>query len=983
MAWYYGVNNSELYGSNFSTVLADAPPPLDDSFDEDYNEIVFRDDVNKSKKYSEKPVTSPVQRRQSSEEKLNDKSKLDGGVSKGENEHDTEGPEGVEEESDFGDFASFANFGSAFEQDSSSGGGESQSWFTGDQNNMKSFQAWNAKSGQQEQSAQDEDDEYADFAAFQENESIKESIPDGGFDKQNSNSGWLNKSACEDTNSSNINGSYDLESDDDFGDFATTENTITCPGEISLKNGKEIIKSHPDVELSSAPQGRTSTEENYEYEEVSFNGKRHVQCNGDLDGDKLDIHLEQPIGNHITDNQIHNVSEKDCNGLGESSLSEQKNELRTEEATCQAVPSENSSSSSGGDHKDHESRSLGTLSASLTCDEYHSSQSFASTCNEETKKVDKAHTLSSKNNGKEGSKNLEQLAKKNDSAASLHNSVTCKQGTVGKLSPENVESHDDSFGEFADFNDHSSRQTFSDNNGDEEFVDERNIDAKVDKRVVGGALHAKPALVEDKDHSDDDDDFGHFGSFEENHDKKYESASDSVATDATLTTTTNNKNKPAKSQVIKDNSFETEASPAEDKDNDDDDFGHFGSFEENRTRKDEKAGDFVLGDSKRKSWSNENKDEDEFEGFGAFKSNSDGVPEDNNQNDSFGNFDAFNSEDKPLQTNAQSGDDSGDFGAFKSSAINSQKQNGDNDSDFGDFGSCKSNVKDSQNNGKNTDDFGGFGSFESKARDSQIHDGNANDFGHFGSFEANAKDSQKNNSNTDDFGDFGSFKANTKDPEKCNENTDDFGDFGNFVSNAKDLGRDPNLDSFGEFGAFNSQAADCIKKSETDDDFGDFGTFESKEKALVPNENHGSSSGKSFNASETKANRQFKKNAPKSEFGTFSSNSTNLNTSRETDNDFGDFSSGNEKKSGEFDSFSSSTTSLSISSNASSGKNVDLKQQSTGFQDSSHFSPGINVVIKQAGDPISVCFTSTSELRHISNCQCVILSTRVEKSLHR
>ncbi|KAJ7365299.1 hypothetical protein OS493_005403 [Desmophyllum pertusum] len=59
------------------------------------------------------------------------------------------------------------------------------------------------------------------------------------------------------------------------------------------------------------------------------------------------------------------------------------------------------------------------------------------------------------------------------------------------------------------------------------------------------------------------------------------------------------------------------------------------------------------------------------------------------------------------------------------------------------------------------------------------------------------------------------------------------------------------------------------------------------------------------------------------------------------------------------------------------GKNVDLQQKRT---ETLYFVPGGNVIIKQAGDPVSLCFTS-AELRHISDCRCDVLSSRVGKSL--
>lgn len=948
MARYYGVNNSELYGSNFSTVLADAPPPLDDTFDEDENEIVFRSDANKSKNYNEKIIASPVK---NSRDEFNDQSKLDGSVPNGETsrKRELQKPD-VEEDSDFGDFAGFADFGSAFGQDSASSG-ETQGWFEGNENSVKSFPAENVRESQQEQSADidvnDEDDEYADFAAFQEikgSPNNQEGIPSGDFDQRNSNSDWFNESSLRESNNISTNGSLDVESDDDdFGDFTSMENTISSAGESDSKS----TSSQPVLELSTS-QGRTSTEDNFKPEEVSIKNDRNtVQCNGDLAVEKSDNHQGESIDNHSSDGSLLDAGKEDHNSHRGVSLSEQNDECGTDKATTKVAPLENSLSSTDSDQE--------SFSVAVAQDEYHPiDRSVAVQIpNEQDQTVNnnegyQKNSLLSQTNGEEEFERVEQ-DEKNSSKANLHNSSACDhdlETSIKKLLPENNEPNDDSFGEFADFNDHSLQQTSIDHKNDnEEFVD-KETDNSVATRVEGVVDETlKTKTVSAVDDEDDDDGFEDFGSFKENHQK-----------------------------------------------------------EENDSN--------VVVDSKPKSSSNENEGDDDFGEFGAFESNNEDKPKDNSRNDSFGNFDSFNSEDKQVPSNDQSSGDFGDFGAFRSNAIESRKDDDDNNGEFGDFGGFESNAEGPQKKGEGSnasgsqkgddddDEFGNFGSFESNTKDSpkKVECDIDNDFGDFGSFASNVKDSQKVNANNNDFGVFGSFDSNSKESHEDNGNTDDFGDFGSFASNTKDSGEETQSDSFGDFGAFNLQATDSVKNNESDNEFCDFGAFESKEKAVVPNVDHGhlnvngSQSSKTplekvkdnntfgdHRTSDMQGSGQIKQSTQDHEFGVFGSNSKNLNNSGQIVDDFGDFSGGNDKKSDGFATFSISAARSSVSSDVSSGKSVDLKQQGRGMF--SHFSPGISVVIKQAGDPISVCFTS--ELRYSSGCQSDVLSSRVDRSLQR
>lgn len=926
MAWYYGVNNSDLYGSNFSTVLADAPPPLDDTCDEDDNEIVFRNDVNKSKKYGEKPVASPVKKTQSSEEKFTEKSKLGGSVLKDKNEHVTE--EG-DEESGFGDFATFADFGSAFGQ--GNGSGELQDWFTSHDNSEKSLQSGDAKSSQQGPSNNVENGvDDADFAAFQANEdsvNIQESLPNGSSHQGNSDSDWVNRSA---PTNNNINGSYDLESDDDFGDFATTENAITNPGVTAAK----------DVD-----NGETAD-------------KKSVAHHGDS---TMDVNTKALF---LDD------SKKDCDILKES-LSEQSNEFKTEKGTAPQVSSERFLGFVGTNREDQESRQLDSLSAEVTSGE------IPTTVSADSEEGAHINSVSYESTKIKKCTNGEQLTGKKCNTVDSQN-YTTRAKDAAKLLPEPSElCNTDDFGEFADVNDMPLQQSSGHNEFGQKDISPVPPEGEKDEVVKGDSIFVGTASTRNKRKSDDDDDFGDFGSFEKKHGKKDETSSNSITVDAKLT-----------ESKVNNDPFVAKASSIQDKDTDND-FGDFGAFEVNHSEKEERTGSV---DSEPKSLSNQENDKDDFGGFGVFDSFNSDTHEDKDQNNSIGSCSASDLEEKPLQIEGQNSDDFGDFDSFRSSAMNSQKgcdgssantetfgsfesnikdsqKDNERSKDFGDFGTFKSSVENSLNNGQYNDDFGGFNGIESDTKIVQKKHKNTDDFGDFGSFEANSKDSESQNKNTDDFnGDFGSFETNTKDSDSLNENGDGFGDFGSLESNTKDFGQDAQS-GFGDFGAFKSQ--DSIKKDGGDDDFGDFGGFETTEQRVSEQKFE------DFKAAGTKG--ELKQNIQTNEFGAFDSKSKNLSAAKQTDDDFGDFSYEKENKSGGLASFSSSNSNLTASLGASTDKNTSIKQQKTEILQ--HFSPSISFMIKQARDSISVCFTS--ELKNKFNSQCTILSSRVGKSLYR
>ena len=963
MAWYYGVNNSELYGSNFSTVLADAPPPLDDTFDEDDNEIVFRNDVSKSTKCSEKTVVSPGNKRLSSNHlELSDKSRLGGSVPNGEASRklEQEGSKNAEMEDDFGDLASFADFGSAFGQGNTSG---EQGWFTGDENSVESEIA---KGSQQEQA--EDDDEYDDFAAFQENEiSPKnlENIPNGSSDPRKSNNDWLNNSAVENKNTS-INSSHDMESDDDdFGDFACVENAISSHKENASKSEDNSTVGQPDVAPSLKSQGKTVKDE-----EISISSEGNaVPYSGDLADKRSVNHSGEPTVNQNSNGSFHYVNKDDCD-----SLVEQNNDNETGEATARDLSLENSSSCAD---KDQELRPLGDLSATISHNDDHSS-GISSVRNEEvkiSKERDQASSLSAVNNKKEESDS----AKKDEKS----NSSTCESGLETEKTPENMDSNDDSFGEFADFNEHPSKETSLDSNEMEESVvrkmDDSSGIAPKFVRVTDGTIQSETAPLEDRD---SDNDFGGFGSFEENCVKKDGSESDFVATD------------------LKPNSL----SNGNKDDEDDDDFEGFGAFESNKEIRenghDDSIGKFNTTNSSEKPLLNEDQSiEDDVGNSNTSSSNvSDSQKDDDSSKGDFGDFGSFKSNDKGSQAE-EVDNEFGDFGDSESNTKIPEKGD-DDDGGFGEFGGFESNGKDSQKV-ENDDDFGDFGGFESNDKDSQKDDSgnhfgdfggvtcksdavqspkqdNAEEFGDFGRSKTKngIKDSLKSNDNTDDdFGDFGGFELKGDSSQKDNQNNDDFGDFGSFESKAKHSEQDPHLNNFGDFGTFKSQTTNSLKKDGVDE-FGDFGAFESEVKSV--DDSHSN-----VNKSQTKTKESDMfgdvRTSESPEFDAFSSNSKNVNNSGQTDDNFGDFSGERDKKTDGFASLSSSASHSAVSVDSSSRKNVDLTQHRTGTL--SHFSPGVSIVIKQAGDPISTCFTS--EQRHVSGCQCDVLSTKVEKRFHR
>ena len=909
MAWYYGVNDSELYGSNFSTVLADAPPPLDDTYDEDENEIVFPNEVKKLKKFNGETTAASSNKTHSSDEKLfTDKSKHDGSSSR-----PPEGQSSVEEDSDFGDFAGFADFGSAFGQENS---GESRDWFSGDENNVNSPPAVKTAT-----SIQGHDNEVADFAAFAENEGStvnQENITNGGFEQGISNMND-NKEKCYNSENRNnsINGSYDMDSDDDFGDFASVEKSTGRSEKSSTEHESKVVEIQPNLERSCAPKGRTCSESDLKSEGVAVKSERKIaHYNGDPADEGVVSHWEESTVNHTFEG-FSNVDTGQDNELGAKRNNDNVKNVSNAVA------------------KDEESRPLDKTFVAVGHENNHPSDSDLSKAEREDDKI--KNTVEGKvTSSNKGNESLEKA----------------------KTLPEDNELNDDGFGEFADFTGPMVNQPSADNDDDDEEKDELG-----DKQMPHSPVISVPAGDGNEDSSGiqvasvqnkgDNDEFGDFGSFDEGHGENYERTTGFIAVDSRTECVSTQKSD----------------------DDDDDDFGEFGSSNNaGNTLPPEAQDSDDFGDSG--SFKSETKDfqkvddgKDDSASFGISKSKGKTLPSEDQSAGDFGDFGAFNSRTKDSHNEDDDDDGFGDFGTSSSGEKTLQCEDQDSD----DFGAFNSRTKDSHD--EDDDGFGDFGSSNSGEKSLPKGDHDKADFGNFGAFDSSTKDSQKDSDVDNEFGDFGSFETNTK------KHANNSADFGSFESNTNDdQSGDSSTERFADFGAFDAQPKDSSDKNESN-----FDSFVSRVKDLPKGEQR-SSNAKDFRTSELKGDSKFgdfnrtsdspdksqrKINLQSDEIGASNSVSKNINNSRESSDDFGDFSSG-EGKEGTFATFPASR------SESLPRRNEDLKQRGT---PTSYFVPGNNVIIKQVEDTFSPCFIS--EQRHISHCHCDVLSSRVRKSLER
>lgn len=909
MAWYYGVNDSELYGSNFSTVLADAPPPLDDTYDEDENEIVFPNEEKKLKKFNGATTAASNNKVPSSDEKFSDKSKHDGSSSR-----PPEGQSSVEEDSDFGNFAGFADFGSAFGQENSGG---SRDWFSGDENNVNSLPAVKTAASNQGH----ENEEVADFAAFPENEGSlnQENISNGGFEGNSNMSNNKEKYYNTENRNNSINGSYDMDSEDDFGDFASVEKSTGRSEKISTEHESKVVEIQPNLERSCASMERTCSESDVKSDRLAVKSERKIaHYNGDT-ADKEEVsHWEESAVNHTSEG-FSNVDKGPDNELGA------KRDTNVENVSNAVA-------------QDEESRPLDKTFVAVSHENNHPSDIDLSKPEGEDEKImnNVEGEISSSNKGNEG----------------LENATTL---------PEDNELNDDGFGEFADFTGPMIKQPSADNDDEEEE------DELCDKQMPHSPVISVPAGDGNEDSSciqvtsvqhkgDGDDEFGDFGSSDKGHDQNYEKTTDFIAVDSRTDCLSTQK---SDGDDDDDDFGEFGSSnnagitlPPEAQDSDD--FGDFGSFKSETKdfqKVDDGKGDsedFDNSNSKRKTLPSKDESAGDFGDFGAFNSRTKDSHDDDDDDDGFGDFGTFNSGEKTLQCEDQD-NDFGDFGTFNSRT----KDSHDNDDDsFGDFSASNSEEKSLPKADHDKDDFGNFGVFDSSTKDSQKDSDMDNEFGDFGSFESNFKKDDNNSA------DFGSFESNTKDGQSGYSNSERFADFGTFDSQPKDLSDKNESD----FDGFESRVKDLPKEEQRNSDVKDIRSSELKDDSKFGDFNR---------TSDSSHKSQRKKNLQSDESVPSNSISKNINNSRESRDDFGDFSSG-EGKQGSLATFPTSR------SESFPRRNEDLKQRGTS---TSYFVPGNNVIIKQVEDTFSPCFIS--EQRHISLCHCDVLSSRVEQSLER
>ena len=255
---YYGINGSSQYGSNFSSVLANSPPPLDDTA-EDEDEFLFS--------RTQKP-------------------RADGKIE--------EEATGINAEDEFGDFEAFADFKGSETSDSAS-----TNWFTPTSEKQSSLTT--EASGVAGQA--DSDDDFADFEGFRHaNEVINDStssskqppnMPDG-----------------------DQNGSASTTTDDDFGAFAVADDDMAKFDARfdslhllkSTDSGGQHLNSDKNIgQANSAPKNSSDCEVSRVKEDPSekqgMDGKLAMtNGHGQSEAPASDVEL----------NKTKNISTRDC-----------------------------------------------------------------------------------------------------------------------------------------------------------------------------------------------------------------------------------------------------------------------------------------------------------------------------------------------------------------------------------------------------------------------------------------------------------------------------------------------------------------------------------------------------------------------------------------------------------------------------------------------------------------------------------------------
>ena len=942
MAWYYGVNNSQLYGSNFSTVLADAPPPLDDTFDEDDNEIVFKNDASKPKKQikEKENVSADLKKRHTDDER----SKVGSSVANGGNafhfEKEDQVSGSLEKKDDFGDFASFADFGSAFGRDEISGD-QSKGWFDDEGSSGKSFNAVNP-TGSQDEQPYSAGDEYDDFAAFQENETKSQGNVCNDSKQEDNDLVENNKIMPN-------NGRVGLETDsDDFGDFTSQSVNATQSSDVwnaSADRSKGTRQLHgrelDSEEISDVCSSKISNNTN-----VGRQGNV-ARCNGSS--------IHKVSGDHRGENKESGSLRRSLDDVSKADggdVSEQHNIFKTENGSSQVSASDQFERPPVKDQE-----SLSKMSAEITDDQ--ASETFPTHAKE-------AQILNNQENGLEKGRS--------------NNCNVCDSSEDPQGLPENT------FEKFANFHDNQVMEGSVDCSKQEGYIDDKiNNSARMTSSCIDkatcGPLQRDDFLVESKHNCDADDDFGDFGAFQENPIlEKDQSRHDSVP-----------------------KGFQESTLGKENKNGMDDD-NFQGCLSKNTELDDEREGDdfanfTTFNHDGKPSFSNVQSSNDDFGDFGTFDSKDIDSQQDHNEgakdfhtgdNDNgFGDFGSFESSTRDSET-TENKNDCEDFresntkdspGGFELNATASLSK--EITDDFGDFGSfeIKNDCKDSLKSEDDADDFGEFGSFESKGESG--NNGEAS-IGDTSAFSSNAKGSQGNHDLNEDYDDFGRFKSEdiSRDLPKPN-NTDAFGGGGSFESKSQVVGtEDGNDDNFGDFGSFESNT----KPSQQEFPSNNFGSFKGQESCTIKNgDDHNNADFSTFESEEKSLDSSVKD----------SNISKTQNKEEDTYEDF------RTSKSPEFggSKLSSKFGNMNVSSRQTGGLSERTNQQNDGSkmvsfqrrepyvkvqrtQTASHFQPGGGVSMEQAGDPISVCFGSEQRVLP-GSFQSDALLSKLDKGFHR
>ena len=831
MAWYYGFNKSDLYGSNFSTVLADAPPPLDDTEEED-NDIVFRNQGKKLETKSEKPV-SPLLKKlysQSSGDESNfditSKSPVDDQFSSDDkpSDQDKEVHNDQQPESDFGDFAGFADFNSAFGQENGDKP-SNQAWFNSEGNG--SF----VINGELEmtENTQITDDRNVNKCTY-DNEVVS-----NGRSPENGSVRSLNQSKVWSNKSSSSCSSHEVDSDDDFGDFSSVISNHGSSESVTLEeNGVKGTKKSSEMEARASGnesfdngsqdhgiiQHSNSGTKQFGAVCISDENSEHQQeTNASGHDEKSGFDVPHTIGNEKECLDTNTLCEEDEDFEGLVSFSyDPKNS--GDEDPC----SDSEHGFIGEDHGSHiEKHAVDnhygkiTTSLPLPHDQEEVSKSDTQTSPTKRELKDRQNVICN-NSGTATSK--EELSKQKLTQSPTSKSIPDKSysdscnvnrdvetmnsinSDVGEdfissttqsqrhlnLVAENpegsritglknqLESYD-SFGEFSDFNSSTEQSTTS---------------------LKGLQIHSQDPETDDVNvptnslcHSDQDDKEKSLNGTES---KDYSDIGELNSSDFQLRSSlqgTSNVDsfgnfgtfdfKPGKST--------TKLKVA---DNFGNEFGEFGDFSAqtgdslNQYDNDDKFGAFRAFASQPDSES-EKEESDDLKADDAF--------EEDQNSDSFGDFGRFDSNAEHSSTRVKNEDDKfGDYGSFASPIVSSSKQNDSADS-FGDFSAFDCQSKNPPNNDHKENNFVGCVTFESSIKDSQTENQSADDFGNFGVFDSQSKC-------VDDFGHFESPNTGES-PTEQNLVKDDFGDFDAFGTQNPSF----NTQNLGEFGDFSDANA--------------------------------------------------------------------------------------------------------------------------------------------------------------------------------